>query len=187
MPPLRMKPNSSIFVGMSKRALRKYVAELNREALAEQLLDLYERFPEVKTYYDFVFNPREDALLRDAKIRISKEYAPRGKRKPKARRSVAQKYIRQFRVLGVDPALLADLMAFNLETASRFERTRRCPDAFYRSMYNSCREWAQFLVLNGLWQESAGRFEAFLGLVRKGAWPNRDQFEALAEQLEINT
>ncbi len=171
---------------MSKRALRKYIAELDREALAEQLIDLYDRFPEVKTYYDFVFNPREEALLRDAKARISKEYAPRGKRRPKARRSVAQKYIRQFRVLGVDPPLLADLMAFNLETASRFERSSRCPDAFYRSMLNSCREWAQYLVHNGLWQDSAVRFHDFLGSVRQAAWPNLDQFEALAEQLETN-
>lgn len=170
---------------MSKRALRKYVAALDREALAEQLLDLYERFPEVKTYYDFVFNPREEALIRDAKARISKEYAPRGKRRPKARRSVAQKYIRQFRVLGVDASLVADLMAFNLETAGRFERSRRCPDAFYRSMINSCKEWTQYLVHNGLWLEEGKRFKAFLGFVREAGWPNLEQFEALAEQLEI--
>lgn len=183
---MRMKPNSHIFVGMSKRSLRKYVAELDREALAEQLIDLYERFPEVKTYYDFVFNPREEALMRDAKARISKEYASRGKRRPKARRSVAQKYIRQFRVLGVDAPLLADLMAFNLETAGRYERNRRCPDAFYKSMLNSCREWAQLLVINGLWQQERERFESFLRSVRDAGWPNLEQFEALAEQLEIN-
>lgn len=181
-----MKPNSHIFVCMSKRALRKYVCELNREALAEQLIDLYERFPEVKTYYDFVFNPREEELLREAKARISKEYAPRGKRRPKARRSVAQKYIRQFRVLGMDPPLLADLMAFNLETARRFERTRRCPDAFYQSMLNSCREWVHYMVLNGLWKEGESQFVTFVDAVREASWPNLDRFEALAEQLETH-
>ena len=95
---------------MSKRALKKYLQELDKEALAEQLLELYEKFGDVKAYYNFVFNPKEDVLINDAKARIAKEYASRGKRRPKARRSIAQKYFRQFEVLGVHPALVADLI-----------------------------------------------------------------------------
>ena len=169
---------------MSKRALKKYVSGLEREALAEQLIDLYDRFPEVKTYYDFVFNPKEEELLRDAKTRIKREYTPRGKRRPKARRSVAQKFIRHYKTLGMDPQLLADLMAFNLETAFRYEQGRKCPDAFYRSMLNSCREWAAFLVHNGIWGDFEPRFRAFVALTGEADWPNRSGFEALEEQLK---
>lgn len=167
---------------MSKRALKKYVSELDREALAEQLMDLYDRFAEVKTYYDFVFNPKEEELLREAKARIKREYTPRGKRRPKARRSVAQKFIRHYKTLGMDPQLLADLMAFNLETALRYEQGRNCPEAFYRSMLNSCREWAAFLVHHGLWGEYEARFSAFVDAVETAPWPNRSAFEALADQ-----
>ena len=39
---------------MSKRELKKYIAELDKEQLGEQLLDLYGRFKEVKSYYDFL-------------------------------------------------------------------------------------------------------------------------------------
>jgi len=171
---------------MSKRALKKYVSDLDREALAEQLLDLYDRFPDVKAFYDFVFNPKEEELLREAKTRISREYTARGRRRPKARRSVAQKYLRQYRTLGMDPLFLADLMAFNLETAFRYEQTRRCADSFYRSMLNSCREWAAHLVHNGIWQTEQGRFTAFLDGVRQAAWPNLNDFEALEEQVKPN-
>jgi hypothetical protein len=66
---------------MSKRALKKYLATLDEEALREQFMELYNRFPEVKTYYDFVFNPREDQLLRQAMERISEEYFPRRRKK----------------------------------------------------------------------------------------------------------
>ena len=169
---------------MSKRALKKYVSGLDRDALADQLLDLYDRFPEVKTYYDFVFNPKEEELLRDAKAKIRREYIPRGKRRPKARRSVAQKFIRHYRTLGMDPQLLADLMAFNLETAFRYEQVRNCPEAFYRSMLNSCREWGAFLVHNGMWGDFEPRFNAFVASVGEAAWPNRSGFEALEEQLK---
>ena len=54
---------------MSKRALKKYLTELNKEQLEEQVLDLYQRFKEVKSYYNFVFNPKEDKLLEEAKVR----------------------------------------------------------------------------------------------------------------------
>ena len=61
---------------MSKRDLKKYLRELPRPALEEQLLDLYVRFPEVKTYYDFIFNPKEDKLVQEAKTKIGNEYFP---------------------------------------------------------------------------------------------------------------
>lgn len=169
---------------MSKRALKKYVSGLEREALAEQLLDLYDRFQEVKTYYDFVFNPKEEELLREAKAKIRREYTSRGKRRPKARRSVAQKFIRHYKTLGMEPQLLADLMAFNLETALRYERGRKCSEAFYRSMLNSCREWASFLSYHGIWADFEARFGDLITAVGEAAWPNRIHFEDLQDQLK---
>ena len=81
---------------MSKRDLKKFVSELKKSQLEEQLLELYDKFPEVKTYYNFVFRPNENNLLKDAKIKISNEYFPiRGKR-PKMRRGTAQKFINHF-------------------------------------------------------------------------------------------
>jgi hypothetical protein len=56
---------------VSKRALKKYVDGLKKKQLEEQLLDLYYRFPAVKTYYDFAFNPKEYKLEQEAKINIS--------------------------------------------------------------------------------------------------------------------
>jgi shikimate 5-dehydrogenase len=48
---------------MSKRDLKKYLGELNKEQLEEQIIELYEKFSSVKVFYDFVFNPKEDKLL----------------------------------------------------------------------------------------------------------------------------
>ena len=81
---------------MSKRALKSYLDELTKKQLQEQVLDLYTRFKPVKTYYNFVFNPKEEKLLDDAKFKISKEYFPVNTRKPKTRRSVAHKIIKPF-------------------------------------------------------------------------------------------
>jgi len=81
---------------MSKRALKKYLAERKKKELEALFIDLYERFPVVKEYYDFVFNPKEDKLIQEAKVKISNEYFPLKRKRPKARRSVAQNYIKRF-------------------------------------------------------------------------------------------
>ena len=135
---------------MSKRALKKYLTELKKKELEEQLMDLYTRFPVVKEYYDFIFNPKEDKMVQEAKAKISNEYFPLKRRRPKARRSVAQKYIKHFIKLGVEPHLIADVMLYNLEVAQTFSQHKNVPDAFYKSMLNSFNEMVQFVSLNEL-------------------------------------
>lgn len=168
---------------MSKNALKKYLGQLDANALREQLLDLYGRFPDVKAYYDFVFNPQEDKLLEEATQRISEEYFPRRRKKAKARRSVAHKYIRHFRTLEVHPTVLAELMAFNLETARRYESGRNCPPAFYRSIYKSFREWGNHLVHHGIYAEFSQRARSFADGVEAADWPQKQAYADFLEQL----
>ena len=105
---------------MSKRDLKKYLQELNKEQLEEQIIELYHKFSDVKVYYDFAFNPNEDKLVREAKIKISNEYFPVKGKKSKMRRSVAQKFIKHFITLGVDVFIIADIMLYNIEIAQTF-------------------------------------------------------------------
>lgn len=133
---------------MSKRKLKKYLSELKKDGLEEQLMDLYNRFPVVKEYYDFIFNPKEDKLVQEAKSKISNEYFPIKRRKPKARRSVAQKHIKHFLKLGVEPHLVADVMLYNLEVAQTFAKERNVPDAFFKSMLNSFEQAVQYISVN---------------------------------------
>ena len=168
---------------MSKRALKTYTDQLDRLALQDQIHDLYERFPEVKTYYDFIFNPREDKLLGDAMMRISEEYFPKRRRRARARRSVAHKYLKQFKTLGVEPSVQAELMAFNLETGLRFQKIRNCPQAFYKSMYRSYREWGTHLIHCGIFGEFQERYAAVATQVTEADWPNKEAFRDFFEQL----
>lgn len=169
---------------MSKRALKKYLTDLPREALEEHLLDLYDRFPEVKGYYDFVFNPKEEKLLEEAKMRVLEEYFPRRRKRARARRSVAHRYLRHFRTLGVDPSLMADLMAFNLETALKYERERRCPEAFFRSMYKSFREWGGHLADHGLYRDQKERFVNVARAAEASGWPPAGAYSDFVDLLE---
>lgn len=166
---------------MSKRALKKYLDELDQEALKEQVIDLYDRIPQVKTFYDFVFNPKEDTLIEAAKIKISNEYFPTKRKRARKRRSVAQKYIKQFKLLGVDPKLLADLMLFNIEIAQTYSASvLQMPEAFHKSMLTSFKEALQYLSYHQLKEDFGSRIEAIIEQSESQKWSNTDLFEEVA-------
>ena len=167
---------------MSKRALKKYLSELDKTSLQEQIVELYERVPEVKTYYDFVFNPKEDKLVDEAKVKISNEYFPTRRKRPRKRRSLAQKYIKHFKTLGMNPLLLADVMLFNIEIAQTFtEGNAPQPDAFYRSMLNSFKEVVQYATYHHLLEEVGDRIEKVVTLAEDQDWPNAALLDEAAD------
>lgn len=167
---------------MSKRELRKYLKELTKMQLEDQIIDLYERFKPVKEYYDFAFNPKENELMEQCRFQISKEYYPVGSRKAKMRRSVAQKWIKKLMLFDADASLLADVMFFNIEIALSFsgEHIIR-QESFFTSMYKSFDETLRFVSEKGILAEFKGRIEKIAGDTCDQKWPNSNAFEDLAD------
>ncbi|WP_395048375.1 DUF6155 family protein [Flavobacterium sp.] len=175
---------------MSKRDLKKYLSELNKTQLEEQIIELYEKFSAVKIYYDFVFNPKEETLLQECKIKISNEYFPprtsRNKaRKPKMRRSVAQKYIKHFILLGVDPFIIGDVLLYSIEIAQTFSADRVVKqELFYKSMFNSFEQAVIFMIANGILNEFKPRIIAINDETMRQNWYNKQEFDAIIERFE---
>ena len=174
---------------MSKRDLKKYLTKLNKEQLEEQIIELYEKFSPVKVYYNFVFNPKEETLLQECKLKISNEYYPvkkTGRRsKPKMRRSVAQKYIKHFILLGVDPFIIADVMLYNIEIAQTFSSENIVkPELFFKSMFNSFEQAIIFLIANGIINDFKTRILSIHNQSIKQKWHNEPEFNAIIERLE---
>jgi hypothetical protein len=175
---------------MSKRDLKKYLSELNKTQLEEQIIELYDKFSPVKIYYDFVFNPKEETLLKECKLKISNEYFPQrtsGKkpRKPKMRRSVAQKYIKHFILLGVDPYVIGDVMLYSIEIAQTFSAERVVnSELFYKSMLNSFQQAVKFMIANGILTEFKPRLIAINNETMHQKWFNHPEFDAIMERLE---
>ena len=169
---------------MSKRELRSYLDELTKKQLKEQVIDLYTRFKPVKTYYNFVFNPKEEKLLDDAKFKISKEYFPQNNRKPKTRRSVAQKIIKHYLQLGVDAYVVADVMLFNIEVSQKYTQEKQIKQvSFYTSMLKSYTELLSFVIEKGISNDFALRINTVVKECENQNWPNAIEFkDALIKQ-----
>ncbi|WP_343625665.1 DUF6155 family protein [Flavobacterium lindanitolerans] len=170
---------------MSKRDLKKYLKELDKEQLEEQLLELYEKFSDVKTYYNFVFNPKEDKLLQEAKLKVTNEYFPLKGKRAKLRRSVAQKYIKHFLSLGVDSYVIADLMLHNLEVAQKYTARREMRYAsFYKSMLNSFEQVVKYSIENGMVSEFRERILHIKDNAFKQNWENKEELERLFDAID---
>ncbi len=172
---------------MSKRDLKKYLKELHKEQLEEQIIELYEKFSNVKVYYDFAFNPNEEKLIGEAKIKIANEYFPVKGKKAKMRRSVAQKFIKHFLTLGVDVTMVADVMFFTIETAQRFSAKRYIKyESFFKSFFTAYQQAVAFAIENGIINEFLDRVVEIKEEAIRQKWENRQDFIALLEKVDDN-
>lgn len=165
---------------MSKKDLKEYLKQLNKKQLQEQITDLYSRFKEVKEFYDFAFNPQENKLLEECKFKISKEYFPLSTRKAKMRRSVAQKHIRHFKKLGVEPSLIADVMLYHIEIAITYTSEKYVKqEAFYKSMLKSFAEAVTYINENAIRIDFNDRLIRIADDVAEQNWMGWRGFERL--------
>ena len=169
---------------MSKRDLKKYLSELSKPQLEEQFIEMYDKFVNVKVYYNFVFNPNEKNLIKDARLKISNEYFPINGKRPKMRRSVAQKFIKHFISLGMDPFLIADLMCFNIEIAQTLSSEKsNNSDTFYKSVFASYQQLVKFLIEKSIVTDFKDRVEAIKNNTVAQKWFNNSQFEEIFEKI----
>jgi hypothetical protein len=170
---------------MSKRDLKKYLNELTKIQLEEQFIEMYDKFKEIKVYYDFVFNPNEKNLVKDAKLKISNEYFPFRSKRPKMRRTVAQKFIKHFILLGVDSFIIADVMLYNIEIAQVLSSEKLITSQpFYKSMLLSLQQAVSFMIEKGILYEFQSRVEAIRNESEKQNWNNSSEFNAIIERLK---
>ncbi len=170
---------------MSKRDLKKYLSNLNKVQLEEQIIELYDKFKEVKIYYDFAFNPNETKLIREAKIKVTNEYYPIKGKRAKMRRSVAQKFIKYFVSLGMDAYLIADLMLYTIEIAQTYSSEKEIKqEAFYKSMLTSFQQALHFMIEKGIVSEYKSRVEAIFENTVSQKWFNTYEFQILLEKLD---
>ncbi len=170
---------------MSKRELKKFLSQLSKEQLEEQIVEIYEKFLPVKTYFNFVFNPNEEKLIKDAKLKISNEFFPVARKRPKMRRSVAQKYIKHFISLGVDPFLVADLMLYTIEIAQLLSSEKLIKqEAFFKGVFNSYSQSISFMIEHSILYEFRTRIESIKETTISQHWNNSFEFIDIIERFD---
>jgi hypothetical protein len=158
---------------MGKQKLKSYLKNLEKDELEEQLIELYDTSKDVKKYYDFLLNPKEERLSDDWKSKISKEYFPTHGKRRKARRSIGQKAVKELEFLGVSPDVIADIRLFAIEIAILFTIEQHRSDvAFFKSFEAQFIKALEYLKYNGILSEFKPRCAEIVNRVEEAGWNN---------------
>ncbi|QZE13496.1 hypothetical protein K4L44_13060 [Halosquirtibacter laminarini] len=167
---------------MSKRELKKHLDTLNEDQLKEMIVDLHDRFKDVKDFYKFFFNPDEDKLLEDAKTAINKEFYPARSRRPKMRPTVFKKNYKLLSTLGVSPEKLIELMLYYIDVAIQFPRSRNIRKAnFHQSIYKTYEDCISYVFKEGFESIYMNKLEEIVDQTWKKDWPNKSNFDKVLD------
>lgn len=162
---------------MGKQKLKAYLKKLDREALEEQLLELYLSSKDVKKYYDFLLLPDETKIVDEWKTRISKEYFPTRGKRIKARRSIGQKAVKEMMFLGLTPPAIADVQLFAIEIAVLYTKEfGRSNHAFFQSFEKQYAKSLDYLKQNGILSDFKIRCRQIKDSVFDSGWENEGEF-----------
>ena len=130
---------------VNRTELKRFLNQLPRDQLVNQVIDMWASFPQVQHYYEAKVRPANDDAVRDKyRAVVEREFFP-ARGYGRARLSIARKAVADYRKVAGSPEGVADLMLFYVETGVRFTNAYGDIDeSFYSSMagmYESALEW----------------------------------------------
>ena len=132
---------------VTRTELKRFLGQLPKDQLINQVLDLWATFFQVQDYYQAKVRPANDDAVREKYRKIVQHefYPTRGF--GKLRLSVARKAVADYKKIAVSAEGVADLMLFYVEMGVRFTNDYGdIEEAFYLNMermYASALKWIQ--------------------------------------------
>ena len=115
--------------------LKKHLKQSSKEALINEIAELYKRFNGVKDFYQLKLSPEQASAVSDKYKRVIQDEFFPARGIGRARLSVAKKALSDYRKIGPEPGGMADLMLFYVEQGVQFTLAYGDIDEpFYNSM-----------------------------------------------------
>lgn len=95
---------------MSKSTLKKLLAQMTAEQMAEMILELYDARAEAKDYLDFYTNPDIESRLEKARVAIAREASRQSRGRNRARVTRLRKLIKDITSLNPGGEAVAEVM-----------------------------------------------------------------------------
>ena len=161
----------------SKSDLTKYLNDLSKGALIKEIAKLYQKFGEVKTFYDIELSGDTSAVVQKVKDKIKKEYMPdRGF--GKASSSEVKKVISKFAKVSIYPMDLIDVILYRVEMAIEFTNAYGDIDIqFYNSAVNAFHNALELIQKEMLKEKFKPRCSEIVYSTRNIGWGFHDELE----------
>jgi len=162
--------------------LKKYLQNSSKQILADDILELFKKFPKVKEFYQSKLTGGDFELRDKYKKIIKNEFFPdRGF--GKMRLSIARKAISDFRKLSNNNHLIADLMIYYVEMGVDFTlKYGDIDEPFYNSMESMYKTAAKFVIDNKIEDGYLPRFQKIVSDTGDIGWGFYDMIDELYHQ-----
>lgn len=136
-----------------KTELNKFLKEMSKKDLENEVKKLYNKFKEVKKYYEVEFCEDTAEILNEYKQKIRKEYFPtRGF--GKARNRESRKMVNDFKKISIFQKDVVELLLYRVETMIDFTNEYGdINEAFYNSLESSFEEACKLIKAEKLEKE----------------------------------
>ncbi len=123
-----------------RRELTKYLNSLDEKGLKKEVKILYDKFNQVKQYYELELGDSTERLLNEYKSKLKEEYFPkRGYGKARSRES--KKIISEFKKISIQEKDVIELLLYRTEMMVKFTAEYGDIDEpFYNSLENGFEE-----------------------------------------------
>ncbi|MEM1120629.1 MAG: DUF6155 family protein [Bacteroidota bacterium] len=137
----------------TKRELSKYLKQATKAELEKEIKKLYDKFKDVKQYYELEFTNDTTEIVNKHKAAIKKEYFP-SRGYGKARNGVSRKVITDFKKIAIFQKDVIDLLLYRVEMMLEYTNTYGDIDeAFYNSLERSFDEACRLIQQEKLEKE----------------------------------
>lgn len=129
-----------------KWEFNKYLKSLSEKELIKELQKLYTKFEPVRKYYQLELSGDTEAIVKEFKDRIKKEYFP-ARGYGQARSSVSRKVITEFKKISIHPKDVVELLLYRTEMMLEFSLAYGDMDeGYYNSIYSSFNEACKLIA-----------------------------------------
>jgi len=120
-----------------KKELNKYLSSLSEKELVKEVKKLYDKFADVKKYYEMELGDNSEKILAEYKAKIEKEYFPK-RGFGRARNSVSRKVVLDFKKIAIHQKDVVELLLYRVEMMLKFTNNYGDIDEpFYNSLESS--------------------------------------------------
>ncbi len=171
---------------MSKAQLKKVMAQMDADQIADLVLELYDARPEAKAYLDFFVKPDIDAKLDKAKSAIKKELSRTARGRNRARTTRLRRIIKDIASFNPGGETVCELMTYTVETACAIGSSQLIKDVTQRGISGLLHDAIVEADRTGMLNVFLPRIEKAIGGMRSPC-SRSYEFKSLMKQTLDNT
>jgi hypothetical protein len=165
-----------------KREFTKFIKTLDEDSLAKELQKLYNKFPEIKKYYQMELSPTTDKVVNEYKVKLRKEYF-RPTSLGRGKSSVSRKLIAGFKKIAIHQSDVIELWVYRTELMAEYTMKRNyIKEAFSNSLVSSYETSCKLIVKERLEIQFAPRCKTIIDTIQDYGWGLPEELEYIYKQ-----